>query len=182
MSERMELPATPVARTKSDEPIELPAVTSIASTSTIAEIAEAPRDNDCQAMSNRKKDWISDEQHNGRPLRDIKQDPRAGSGIELVSPLEEDEGMQLHQASPENEISNPKFPSPRPQNDGLQALPGQNQENRAVYLNREEEEEIEGVEQRAEDDWHFTLRRIDLLSLRPNWSNPPISPQPTYLK
>lgn len=105
-------------------------------------------------MSNGKKDWISDGKHNGS-LQDLKHDPRAGSGIEFVSPLEEEE-KQLHQASPQDEESDPKYPVPQLENEGLQALPGQNRGNTAVYIH-DEEEEIGGADGRPEDDWHFTM-------------------------
>ncbi|TLD27482.1 hypothetical protein E2P81_ATG10770 [Venturia nashicola] len=148
-----ELPASPVAITQSNAPRELPASPPASSTTNFADAMEDLEATKVPAMSNEKKDRISDEKHGGSSLQEIKHDPRAGSGIEFVSPLEEEE-KQLHQASPQNEVSNPKYSTLQPESEGLQALPGQNQGNTAVYINHEEEE---GVDGRPEDDWHYTL-------------------------
>ncbi|KAE9983451.1 hypothetical protein EG328_009943 [Venturia inaequalis] len=156
-TESTELPASPVATTKSNEPSDFPASPLTDSTSKIADTTEAAQGNKSSAMSIRKKNWISDEEHNGTSLQALKHDPRAGSGIEFVSPMEEEEGKQLHQASPQNEESSPKYPIPRPESEGLQVLPGQNQGNTAVYLNHDEEEDVGRVAGMPEDDWHYTL-------------------------
>lgn len=208
-AEPTELPASPVATTKSNEPTELPAspiTNSISKIVDITEDGEAPKN---PAMSNEKKDWISDEKHNGPRMENIKHDQRAGSGIEFVSPLEEEE-KQLHQASPQNEELSPKYPTPILESKGLEVLPGQNQGNTAVYINHEEEGEARDVNERAEDGWHYTLcscwsqgglcmsfqfilqkvlsannpnrRRISLLSLRSSRPNTPTPSQPTNLK
>lgn len=206
-AEPTELPASPVATTKSNESTELPASPMTTSNSKIGDITEAAEAKERPAILTEKKNWIPEESHNGS-LEDFKHDPRAGSGIEFVSPMEEKE-KQLHQASPQNEESSPKYPIPKRESEGLEALSGQNQGNTAVYINNDEEEEVGHVDGRPEDDWHFTLcscwsqgglcmypnsvlprtidsqsnrRRVTMLSLRPSRSNTPTSPESTYFK
>lgn len=149
-AEAAELPASPTTVSTSKDAAgstELPAspITSSLSETTEPTIVET--------MSTRKKDWISDENHNGPPLEDTKHDPRAGSGLEFVSPLEEEE-KQLHQGQPENEESSPKYGISKPESEGLQAIPGQ--ENKPIYINNDKDEEEERPP-REESDWQFTL-------------------------
>jgi hypothetical protein len=193
----IEEPTSSEATNKSSEPTELPASPRIVSPLKNAD--ESPRKD--QDMSTEKKDWISDEKHNGQTIKDVKHDPRAGSGIEFVAQQEEEE-KQVHQATPENEESSPKYGVPRPESEGLEAF------NRPVYINNDEEEGSNSGPPREESDWHFSIwecwkpgslctfpvcdaryipimtfanskirrHRIRLLPLRPSWPDAPTSP------
>jgi hypothetical protein len=110
-------------------------------------------------MSTEKQQWISEEKHNGPPMQDIKHDPRAGSGIEFVTPQEELEGKQIHQTTPENEDSSPKYGVPKPDSAGLETIPGQNegQENRPVYINNDEGQGSNSGPDREQTEWHYSF-------------------------
>lgn len=157
---------TPSEETTQTEPTELPTSPTKQADKSPTEPRTSPTKHadesltkESQDMSSEKQQWISEEQHNGPPMQDIKHDPRAGSGIEFVSPQEELEEKQVNPSSPENEESSPKYGVPKPESEGLETVPGQNegQENRPVYINNDEEQGSNSGRNAEETDWHFSF-------------------------